>query len=186
VPHHIYCFGVDKVTPVAPAPAAGRLAFLTDAYFRPGGGIQAADGLCAAEASAAGIAGRFKAWLATSTSSAGSRFASSPDTVWVRLDGIPLNAPGAALLAGARPLTALNVTSRMRYVGNYGVMLGATAPAEVGTAGSTCDDWQSTSPSSRAILGRAGIASTLFRSVLFAHDEEPCHLVQGHLYCLED
>jgi hypothetical protein len=56
----IYCFGVDQDFPVRPAPESGKRAFLSEAKFFPGGGIAAADGLCAAEAATAGLAGSLR------------------------------------------------------------------------------------------------------------------------------
>lgn len=60
---------------------AGRLAFVTDDVFQPGGGIAAADALCQREASAAGLPGTYCAELATSTGPAEARFdLSGPDS----------------------------------------------------------------------------------------------------------
>src|SRR5262249_56719028 len=74
-PGRLYCFGINNLASVTVTPPpAFRRAFMTKNPFTPGGGIAAADSLCAMEASNAGLPGTYKALLATTTASAASRF----------------------------------------------------------------------------------------------------------------
>jgi hypothetical protein len=117
-PRRIYCFGVDQSFPVAPVPMAARRAFVSDRLLEWGSDRASADAHCAAEAAEAGLGGAFLALFPTVEAAAASRFASAPGTVWVRMDGVPINAPGSDLFAGEPLLTPLNVTSKGRYLGH--------------------------------------------------------------------
>jgi hypothetical protein len=150
---HLYCFGVSLNTPLTVVPAQGRLSFLTQGTLKPGGGVAAADALCAQEAVSASLAGTFKALLATSTASAASRFAA--DGVRVRLDGIPLNVPGQSLFGTSAWLTTLNVTSTRGYEGNWGVWAGAHDLGSPGTKADSCQDWQVQSTAQTALIGNS-------------------------------
>ena len=179
-PTRLYCFGVDNVVTVHPAFAAGKLAFLSDQPFVPGGGLEAADALCAGEG--AGVAGGrcFKALLGTTLAYASFRFPPTGDVTWVRLDGIPINAANGAPL-GSEPLLApLNVTSRMNYVGNQYVFLGPEVGDNILSWG-TCDDWRN--PTSTAVVS-IGNASSAWQ--LFDRNHQPCNTVSpARIICLE-
>jgi hypothetical protein len=180
-PARLYCFGVDRAVPLVPARAAGKRAFVTSTPFIPGGGIASADALCASEAVMWGQSGTFKALLATSTASAADRFTSPSSTVWVRLDGIALNAPGASLFDG--PLASpLNVNSGSAYLFYNPVFTGAHTPREVGTTASTCDDWRSASPITAALGGRACVTTGWF----YDGASDTCGRTDVCIYCLED
>jgi trimeric autotransporter adhesin len=148
VPRRLYCFGVDQERPVRPAevPALGsKRAFLSDGLFRPGGGLAAADALCAAEAFEAGLPGSFLALLPAAGASAAARFDDAAGATWFRIDGAPIHAPGSDLFSGAPLVTSLNVTSKGRYIGvprRYGhmqwVFTGSETPR---SSASTCQDW---------------------------------------------
>jgi hypothetical protein len=147
-PSRLYCFGVDREQPVRPAdvPVPGsRRAFVTDGLFRPGGGLVAADALCAAEAAEAGLPGSFLALLPTTSASAASRFDEAAGATWFRIDGAPLHVPGSDLFSGAPLITPLNVTSKGRYVGasrlegfTHLVFTGGETPR---TPATICKDW---------------------------------------------
>jgi hypothetical protein len=179
----MYCFGVDKQQPLTTTSVAGKRAFISDGSFRASGGLSAADQECADEAAASLLSGTFKALLATSTASAASRFTSSPSTIWVRVDGMPLNAPGTDIMDGGQLLTPLNVSSTRAYVGNVGVYTGASTPREVPMVSSSCDDWQQPSTADLVIIGAVTHTVSWFRE--FA---SPCNLFssgQVRIYCLE-
>ena len=92
----IYCFGIDKAATLTPPMAVGKLAWLSTGYFRANTGVHGADTVCADEAAAAGLTGRYKALISTTTTSAADRFITTPiGTVWVRRDGFPLNRRGS-------------------------------------------------------------------------------------------
>lgn len=100
----LYCFGDDMVQPVARSPAAGRLAFVTAAPWGGAAEASAPSTRCTAEASAAGLAGTFKAAVATTHASAVSRFDLAGRT-WVRPDGVAIVAYARDLGVG-KPLLA--------------------------------------------------------------------------------
>jgi hypothetical protein len=183
-PMRIYCFGVDRVRSVAPIPVAGRRAFVTEGQFQLGGGLAAADALCASEAAAAALPPRFKALLATSTSSAAARFSAPSSTIWVRLDGVPLNAPGVDLFDGVPLAAPLNVTSTLDYLGRWNVLTGGRTPRDTPTVDATCGDWTdgSASTTNQALVGYAPFSPLWF----FVGTPTACSDPGGHLYCLED
>jgi hypothetical protein len=177
---HLYCFGVDKAEPLPPPiPADGKAAFLSHGSFKPGvGGITAADALCAGEAAAAGLSGRFLAALATSTMSVAARFSAPVGTVWVRLDGIPLNAPGTDLFAG-KGIAPLNVTSQKAYVDER-IWTGSRGPRDPPMLTMTCDDWRTTAADTAAAM--SSLTEWLRGEVGFGCSYERL----GRIYCLED
>lgn len=153
----LYCLGVDRVAPIAaPAPAAGRIAFVSSASFNASTGVAGADALCTSQATAAGLTGTFKALLATTTATAASRFTTTAAN-FVRPDGVVIG-PVSAVLGGNVVLSApINVTAdAASYLGNNGSWTGATAPTSVGTAASTCANWSSNLATATGVYGRVG------------------------------
>ncbi len=139
----LYCFGVDRSTPVALAPQTGRLVFVSSASFPIGTGIGAADTECQNEANAAARSGTFRAFLATSTTTAASRFSASGAT-WVRVDGLPIAPTAARVLAGS-----IEIPVRLQLDGTpYAdlVYFGASTTTSAPTIGH-CTDWTSTADS---------------------------------------
>jgi len=175
-PTRIYCFGIDRVAPLARVPAAGRRAFVTGAAFAPTGGVAAADALCAGEAATAGLAGSFRALVATGSASALSRFAIVPTRPWVRPDGIPLT-PDYVTLASAP-----NVTATGDYIGGVNVWSGAADAGSTGSAATTCDDWMAGGAASSGTFGSAFVASPAF----FGSTTGGCDATWRRLYCLEE
>jgi hypothetical protein len=181
-PMRIYCFGVDQSFPVAPAPVSGgKLAFVTDEAFPCVGGVVAANTMCDTEAAGAGLAGTFRALLATDGAPAASRF---PDGVapWVRPDGVVLNATGTSLFDSVTLRAPFNVTATGHYLGaNQGAYSGAMTPRSdpAGTLSNTCNDWQD-------IVG-GGEYGWVARSDATWWDvgNTACQWNMGHLYCLE-
>ena len=68
-------------------------------YFLPPSGIAAADALCTSEATAAGLPGTYRAFLATKQASAMSRF-DLGGAPWVRVDGVVLATTASDFGAG--------------------------------------------------------------------------------------
>lgn len=138
---HIYCFGVERSKALDPPPRqTGRLAFLSAGRFSAGNGIGPADMICATEAMMAGKSGTFKAAIATSTASAGSRFDPSGPQ-WVRVDGIPLGP------AGTFPLDELSAPLNQMLNGDYveaAVAVGAYTSMQKPPTALDCNDWTST------------------------------------------
>lgn len=191
-PTHIYCFGIDAYADVTPSSSSDRLAFLSDGTFSPGGGIAAADALCAGEASAHGETGTFKALLATGTASPLSRFSVSGQT-WVRPDGVEIVASPAALFPAAegRILDApINLTLSGEYMSAYefvwtgiGAFSDGRSMQTPGVVETTCDSWQSSSPNAEGATGYA--ADTNLPFGVNGNVNRSCDLAL-RLYCLED
>lgn len=153
----LYCFGVDRVAAVAPAPApaGSRLAFVSTGRFAPSQGVSAADALCNAEAAGAGLAGTFSALLATTTAPASARFPSA--ATWMRPDGVSLNAVGSDMFQ-AGPSATINVTARGSYGAITGVLTGAEAATALAQSSQNCVDW---TDSSTLAYGSAGVSTSV-------------------------
>jgi hypothetical protein len=136
----LYCFGVDRSTPIALAPQTGRLAFVASASFPMGTGIGAADVLCQSDADGAGRPGMFRAFMANSSTTAASRFSASGAT-WVRVDGLPVAPTAAQVLAGG-----FEIPVRLQVDGTpYAdlIYFGASTTTSTSATGH-CLDWTST------------------------------------------
>lgn len=142
---HLYCFRTDINAPLIIPPAADRFAFITSVALLPGGGLAAADALCASEQG--GLPGTYRAYLATTTASAASRLnlATFP---YMRVD---LQRVGGAAELGMWAALQSGIWQYVSgaYVSNTilsarAAWTGAATPDSIGTAASTCDDWTST------------------------------------------
>ncbi len=152
--YSIYCFGVNSSTPVTVPGPTGRIAFLSNGKFTPGGGISAADSLCQSEAATDGFAAAstFLAFLPTTTASAVSRFNTS-GAPWQRPDGIAL-APTAAAIVGTLSAAPTQRGDGTYFAsGNDSAWSGAMAPDQVGTSTSTCNNWSTNSAASTGQTG---------------------------------
>jgi hypothetical protein len=85
---HLLCTEIGRVVPITVRPDTGRLAFMSTAGWKPGGGRASADAHCANEATAAGLPGTFLAAIATTTESIASRFPEGK--LYRRVDGVRL------------------------------------------------------------------------------------------------
>jgi hypothetical protein len=175
-PFRLYCFGVDRSEPLVVTPAEGRLAFMSLAPLTMAGGIEEADAICAGEASTAGISGTFKAYMATSTASAASRFDLNGPT-WVRIDGIAM-ADTALDFASGNLHAPLNVSATLTYSTGR-AWTGADDPFVVGSLGSTCQDW--TDPLETSTAGRSNSTTSFFKS----SSAIDC-VDNNELYCLQE
>jgi hypothetical protein len=137
-PTRMMCAERDRVVPVAPIATTGRIAFVTTGTFTPGGGLAAADQMCANEASAAGLPGTYLAWLGSSAGGPETRF--GPGEPWRRVDGVRLAETADALLS----------TDDTSYLDTF---LNRTATGAfwigdktwTGVGGVHCSDWTATS-----------------------------------------
>lgn len=150
-----YCFELGHSQEVRPAPdpTATRHAFVSR-RARDGRGVAPLDAICAAEATAAGLPGTYKAAVATTTATIASRF-TVDDRAWRRVDGTRIAGP--ELLAATEHYTSfVNQHADGAYT-DAAVIAGAVSPVEVAANGQwTCDDWQAFGPSSTSFysLGR--------------------------------
>jgi hypothetical protein len=197
-PLHLYCMSIDYTAIVtAPGPSAignQRVAFFSDETFTPAGsngmGMAAADALCAQEASSAGLAGTFKALLATPTASAISRFGNG--ATWVRPDGVTVGTLAQFSATNSLLLTApIEVSATLRYFGVSSPLpwTGASTPSAVGTAATTCTVGSGTPWSAPAgtsgvsgITGRAWFSDSEFFQ---DNNNADCGSSGYQLYCLQ-
>lgn len=181
----LYCFGVNRAAVVDVAPASTyRRAFTTEASFVPGGGLAAADALCAQEATAASLPGTYTALLATSTASAASRVSTS-GSPWARLDGVHIATLASFTFVLSQWHVSPNLTAdETTWYGNTGLWIGASSLSAKGTLATTCNNWTSASSAVTAIGGRAGY-TTLAE---LADDAQPnaCNASAYKLLCFQE
>ncbi|MFT3925512.1 MAG: hypothetical protein QM778_23435 [Myxococcales bacterium] len=177
----LICLGVDRAAEVvAPAAQAGmRKAFVTAQHWTPAGGLSAADAFCNEQA--APLEGNFKALLATTTSSAASRFTGSSG--WSRADNVPLAATAEEFMSADYWDAPLNLPPEQAYqMGNNGVWSGAATLDAVGTTATTCNNW--TSSAGTGSTGMAGSSEVdLARNFPGTSN---CNVTYIYLFCLED
>jgi hypothetical protein len=170
---------------VAPPAPAGRFAFVSAIKWQPGGGLASADAVCASEASMAGLAGTYKAALATSTGGALARF-SSIGARWVRPDGVAITATTAAMFdPNLKYLDApINVTAAGAYVVEPAIseqeMAWSGPRTTPGT--NTCVDW--TDASSAHTGSTSSNAWTWLLTVFVDGAGSSCNQSR-RLYCLQ-
>jgi hypothetical protein len=179
-PGSIFCVGTGIDRPLLREKSSGRVAFVTWNAMPSGGGVAAADSLCASEARAAGLPGSFKALLSAERVSAASRF-DLRGPPWVRTDGVPI-VEDAADLARSSLIAPIDVTATGAYVGWNTTWTGARSPGDPGTRASTCSSWTSTAADMYAGWGAAASVDPQF---WFGLNGVPC---SGwyNVYCLQE
>lgn len=176
----LYCLGTDHAYPVRPWTTEGRIAFLSEASFEPGYGLAFADGVCQAEATAAGLDGSYLALLATADASAASRFNPAGPT-WMRPDGVPIAASASDLLGGGALLAAIDVSADgTRYDGDVPVLTGALSVTA--SSATTCNDWLDAGASS-TYQGRTGHSDAAWFN---SAEAVSCAATNLRFYCLEE
>ena len=181
----LLCLGVGRTARVVPTSIAGRNAFTTDGSFTVGGGITAADALCASEASAGGLTGTYKALLATNGASAISRFNTTSGAAWVRSsDGIALTTLARSMgttLEALETAPNTNAKGNTRF-GSTTTWTGAATLTTAGTTATTCGNWTATT--STGTGGRAGDTAI---STWFGRDASAaCTSTARKLICLQE
>jgi hypothetical protein len=169
MPMHIYCFGIDYATPIALPPVTGKRAFITDG-FTPGGGIGAGDLRCASDATAAGLVGSFRALLATTTTTAASRFVLGPR---YRVDGVQFTAD----------FDLIDAPLRTHVDGTYttnAIWTGASTAFTVGTSQGTCMSWTATGGQGTAGSNEYATSATFDTGTMWS-----CSSTLA-IYCLEE
>jgi hypothetical protein len=179
----LYCLEKDFQNPVRIVPVAGRTAFASGSPWSPSGGIAAADAVCQNDAQNNGLPGTYRAFLATSTASAISRFDVS-GAPWVRVDGIPIaNVASDLGRRNGRFVAALQVTASGSILGNNDGWTGSADPSARGTLGTTCNDWQSSASTANGTSGTMQYSS--FSKALGSGPQASCATTYTHLYCLQ-
>jgi hypothetical protein len=119
--------------------------------FAPGGGIAAADAICASDASAAGLSGNFLALVSVTGQSVTSRFAATPmGTQWVRPDGV---------MVAKAPFTELEAPINVDLAGMYYSVPVWTGESGTPNTPSSCYDWMADATQAPYIRGVAGVSS---------------------------
>lgn len=182
--HRLYCFGTDRNATIAPVQPNGRLAFVTTASWKPGGGIASADALCQSEAAASQLPGTYKALLATTTTSLVSRF-DVTGAPWHRVDGVRLSETAERFFSRPFLDSFLNLTADgATYYGLINIWTGSNSMTVPGAGvNDTCADWVSTGNN-----GRVGTASAtqVAAFLVGSLSTTTCASVQTKLACLQE
>jgi hypothetical protein len=146
------------------------------------GGLVGADGICATQATAAGLAGTYVAWLSTGATGAATRLGSARG--FVRPDGKPFANTVTDILANKifYPLrideNGVDVTSNAQPSANTVTVWTGTTKDGVVSAGQTCSDWTVTANSGLTGRAAAGPASWTART------NSTCGTIR-RLYCFQ-
>jgi len=179
----LYCFQKDFHNPVRVVPVAGRTAFVSETAWLPSGCIAAADAVCQDDAQNSGLPGTYRAFLATSTASASSRFDTS-GAPWVRVDGIPITSLASDLgRSNGRFAASLQVTASGSIRGNDTAWTGSGDPSARGTLATTCNDWESSASSDNGTSGT--VQYSVFSKALGSGPATTCAGSGIYLYCLQ-
>lgn len=138
-PRALICAERGALTTLPPPPSPPGKRVFVSAPITPGGGLAGADARCAADASAAGLAGAasFRAAIAVTGAGPFDRF--DPGEPLVRPDGELVASTGAALFSGVGQIRSFP----NRHAD--GTPYSTDAPfVWIGDVGSTCSDWTST------------------------------------------
>ncbi|MFO0597668.1 MAG: hypothetical protein U0228_20345 [Myxococcaceae bacterium] len=138
------------------------------------GGLTGADAICQNAATAASLAGTYKAWLSTTTGKANARVGPGG---WVRTDGLPFANSIDDLVAGK-----IFYPLRLDEFGNdlfvQPVFTSTTALGTRQVDADTCGDWTTTAGQTPAGLGNSAATTGLWTSAAFG----ACGSSR-HLYC---
>lgn len=141
----LYCFGIDHVATVSPSDLSHyRIAFVTHGQVAGDVGLAGADAQCNSEAELGdhlfGTGRSFKAFLATASEAAHSRFDLAGQT-WARPDGIKLFDTAAEMAEGHE---ALQTTIHLHADGSGGFALPWVGIMGSNPASDNCSNWTST------------------------------------------
>jgi hypothetical protein len=170
----IVCAERGHDVPVAPIADSGRIAFVTEGSFSSGGGLAAADMMCANEAAAAGLAGTYLAWLGSTAGGPETRFGAGEP--WRRVDGVRL-AQTAEQFLSTDNATFLDSFLNRTATGAFWI----GDKAWTGTGGTHCQDWTTSSFSVDGMMANPGSTSVLEFRAEFSY---PCAYPM-QLVCLQ-
>lgn len=113
--------------------------FVTSTQTAPGalGGVAGADRICQNLADAAGLGGRFMAWVSTRTSSPSTRFITRPTVPYQTLDGTVIASSWDGLRMNGGLLAPIRITERGVPATSPPVTTGGIAPAGMHGAGAS-------------------------------------------------
>lgn len=157
--------------------AADHLVFLSSAMYSGNlGGVAGADAKCQGLATAANLAGTFKAYIADGTRDASARFTKAPGP-YKRVDGVVVANNGAAFFSDAH-LAALNADEHGVVTGGE-VWTGLYSGSGSGSMG--CGNWTSTSGATPQV-GNASDGSDSWVSWY----AQFCDRTNVKLYCVQN
>jgi hypothetical protein len=168
--------------PGADLDAPTRTIFVSSATYNGNlGGVTGADATCQALADAAGLAGTYYAWVATSSSlDPESRFTTTPTAAYVRPDGTQVASSWADLIDGTLAATITVTESATTVTGTDRVW---TSVRETGAFYSSinCSGWTS---SSSAVSGALGLDGQTDERWTQTSTAQACN-ASGHIYCVQ-
>jgi len=185
--YHLYCFQIDNYHPldIADYAETGKRMFVSSGKFDVTTGLAGADALCAADVASANLGGSFKALVASTGSSAISRFADDGSAV-VTLDGLLVANDFATLSTG--PLVHPPVEEGDRNGSwTWRVFTGAYTPDQAGQLSTTCSDW--TVAAGNAVIGMSHSTTVQGgQRAWYGNGTDSCMNRSGALpvYCLEE
>ena len=138
------------------------------------GGVAGADTICQMHAQSAGLAGTYRAWLASSAGSAPSRLGAARG--WRRADGLPIADTAASLLGDPRLFYLLTVNERGART--YATYVWTGTRADGSASAETCGDWTSPAEGQWGATGNGNLASIAWT----AGGRNECATAQP-LYC---
>jgi hypothetical protein len=158
LPARIICMNNDHISYVPFEPEDGRMAWLSEGTFTPGGGFSPADSMCQAEGADAGYEGAFMALLAMTTNPAASYF-STVGGPWIRPDGVTVIPVPADFIDGAPIQAPINVTTDGTYVGNAQVWTGADSADALATNATNCSNFSNTDEGAGGVSGNSSLSN---------------------------
>jgi hypothetical protein len=189
-PYPVYCFQIDggmAAVPPPVIPSGGRHAFLSQSRWTPGGGPAAADAICQADASTAGLSNPTNYQALITTDTAGVDRFDLTRGPWFRLDGAQVVATAADLgaVAGDKMLTTINLDSGGNYIANFNAWTGSGVSPGVTTATANCTHWTMAGADA---AGWAGLVNNtrlyVSQSLFWANNMQSCS-TPAPVYCLE-
>jgi hypothetical protein len=174
----LYCVQVDYNTTVsAPAPATGKLIWISQSFTLQSTGLAAADAQCDAEKPSSVANGQ--ALLSTLGMAASSRLGAS--TLYVRPDGIPVGT-GDEIIAGDLH-TGIWVHADGTYDDNPFAWVGSDGIDKAATdATYDCNDWMDASATATGWAEAATISSPWWGN----HNAFQCNNTFNRVYCIEE
>ena len=178
----VYCMQVDHFNAIPPQqpPANAKRVFIAEP-FSPATGLAGADARCAANATAAGLTGLFRALLAPTGASAASRF--HPDSVrpFVRTDGVLVAPVDIDLFMGGPVIYApIVVNASGQHDDGYVFAGSSIVPAP---AAENCDNWTTASAGRRSNVIWAALSG--LRIFDATGQLNPCN-EPTRIFCVED
>lgn len=141
----IYCFGTGRTADVTPTfPVDGLRAFLSSPT--EWSDISNLDGMCGSDATTAGLAGTYRALVATTAQAPRDRIGNPAGKSWYRVDGVRVTGPAMTELEAPLDVDAAGAHH------DAPVWSGSPSPTQKApSSGANCNDWQSPDASTTSL-----------------------------------